>query len=64
VFPLSLAALLFLVGQSASAAKPAQGKPAVPSQPSYAAEADVVEQSEIAFRYKMTAPAWKKPIFG
>ena len=51
MFPLSLAALLFLVGQSASAAKPAQGKPAVPSQPSYAAEADVVEQSEIAFRY-------------
>ncbi len=51
MFPPALAALLFLAGQSASAAKPAQGKPAVPSQSPYAAEADVVEQSEIGFRY-------------
>ena len=52
MLPPVVAALLLLAGQSASAAaRPAPAKQAVPIQPSYAAEADVVQQSDAVFRY-------------
>lgn len=47
MFPPVVAALLLLAGQSA----PSQAKQVVPGQPSYATEADVIQQSDTVFRY-------------